>query len=155
MYYICNMEIWKTIIECDRYEVSNHGRIRRIKTGHLCIGNKTKGYRLFQSKGYRKMIHRIVGQYFIPNDMNKPYINHIDANRENNHYTNLEWVTPLENTLHGVYLGNIECKKIINTDTGEIYESKGVAALKFGVSGQVIKNMLKGTQKKRFPIAHL
>ena len=101
------------------------------------------------------MIHRIVGQYFIPNDMNKPYINHIDANRENNHYTNLEWVTPLENTLHGVYLGNIECKKIINTDTGEIYESKGVAALKFGVSAQVIKNMLKGYQKKKLPIAHL
>lgn len=149
------METWKTIIECDAYEVSNHGRIRKIKTGYILKCAKHKGYVLFKTKRYRKMVHRLVGQYFIPNVDGKPYINHIDANRSNNHYTNLEWVTPLENCLHGVYLGNIECKKIINTDTGEIYESKGVAALKFGVSGQVIKNMLKGTQKKRFPIAHL
>ena len=149
------METWKTIIECDRFEVSNHGRIRKIKTGYILKCSKHKGYILFYSKGYRKMVHRLVGQYFIPNINNKPYINHIDANKTNNHYSNLEWVTPLENCLHGVYLGNIECKKIINTDTGEIYESKAVAAMKFGVSAQVIKNMLKGYQKKKLPIAYL
>ena len=146
------METWKTIIECDAYEVSNHGRIRKIKTGRLIIGCKHKGYRLFKTKRYQKTIHRIVAEYFIPNVYGKPYVNHIDANKSNNHYANLEWVTPLENTLHGVYLGNIECKKIINMDTREIYESKGVAALKLGVSRAVIKNILSGRTKKRFPI---
>lgn len=43
-------------------------------------------------------IHRIVAWAYVPKIPGKPYVNHIDNNHLNNHYTNLEWVTPSENT---------------------------------------------------------
>ena len=35
----------------------------------------------------------MLAQAFIPNPNNKPEINHIDTNKENNIFSNLEWVT--------------------------------------------------------------
>lgn len=45
-------------------------------------------------------IHRAVAQAFIINKDNKPFVNHKDLNKENNHVSNLEWVTHSENCLH-------------------------------------------------------
>ena len=44
--------------------------------------------------------HRLVAIAFIPNIDNKPYINHKDGDKLNNHYSNLEWCTAQENTQH-------------------------------------------------------
>jgi DNA-binding XRE family transcriptional regulator len=43
--------------------------------------------------------------HFIDNIENKPYVNHIDSNRSNCHYTNLEWTTASENNLHAFKYG--------------------------------------------------
>ena len=45
-------------------------------------------------------IHRIIAKVFIPNLLNKPQINHIDGNKQNNCIFNLEWVTCQENFNH-------------------------------------------------------
>jgi len=47
-----------------------------------------------------KKIHRLVLETFSKNNFNKPYVNHIDWNKQNNKLENLEWVTAKENVRH-------------------------------------------------------
>lgn len=64
------------------------------KSGYLNI-SLCKG-----GKRYTKRIHRLVIETFTPNIKNKPQINHIDGDKQNNKLENLEWCTASENTKH-------------------------------------------------------
>lgn len=48
----------------------------------------------------KEYAHRLVAQYFIDNPYDKEQVNHIDSDKLNNHYTNLEWVSQEENMKH-------------------------------------------------------
>lgn len=52
-----------------------------------------------------KKVHRLVAESFIPNPENKPQINHIDGNKQNNNIYNLEWVSNRENMQHAFSTG--------------------------------------------------
>jgi len=50
-----------------------------------------KGYRRVRLQGKTFKVHRLVAEAFVPNPDRLPYVLHKDGDRENNHYTNLEW----------------------------------------------------------------
>ena len=50
-----------------------------------------KGYRRVRLQGRTFKVHRLVAEAFVPNPYNLPYVLHKDGDRDNNHYTNLEW----------------------------------------------------------------
>lgn len=52
-----------------------------------------------------------MAKYFVNNPFNKDTVNHIDCNKLNNSYTNLEWLTRKENISHAVSLGLYKKKK--------------------------------------------
>lgn len=99
------IEEWKTIEINQNYEISNLGRIRNKRTNYILKPHtRPDGYcSVLVLTGFKKYsrvyIHRLVAKYFIPNPLNKPYINHKDFNPRNNCIDNLEWVTQSENNL--------------------------------------------------------
>lgn len=74
--------------------------------GYLCIGlMKGDKRRTFTT------VHRLVAKVFIENTENKPCVNHIDGNKLNNHVSNLEWCTVLENNRHSIRIGLTKPRK--------------------------------------------
>ena len=65
-------------------------------TGYLVVS-------LRDNKGntYRKKIHRLVAQAFLPNPDNLNVVNHKDENKLNNVVENLEWCTTSYNANYG------------------------------------------------------
>lgn len=49
--------------------------------------------------------HRLVAEAFIPNPLNRPIINHIDGDKFNSRFDNLEWVTYYDNQQHACDTG--------------------------------------------------
>lgn len=108
-------EMWKTIPGYENYEASNLGRIRHKETKKIKhLRNTFKGYlqvSLYKNGDKTERVHRLIALTFIPNIENKPQINHIDCNKQNNRVDNLEWVSNEENFEHAKNNGLLNCKR--------------------------------------------
>lgn len=98
-------EVWVPTVGYDYYEVSSFGRVRNKNTGRIMKSSDAGGYRTIglmnngKSKSSER-VHRLVAKAFLENPENKEHVNHKDKNKANNHLSNLEWCSPLENNIH-------------------------------------------------------
>lgn len=126
------------------YDEPNQHRLvprgRRNVRYRLVTVNVTENGKRKQKRYY---VHRLVGKAFIPNPENKPQINHIDGNGENNHVSNLEWVTAKENTAHAFKLGLINTLDTTNNRCDRC-EDNPVISARFCVSCKTEFENLKG-----------
>lgn len=176
-------ELWKDVVGYEGYyQVNNLGEVRGVErfVKHVSGGLKKVRsrvlYRHPDRKGYIRVllakegknkccqVHRLVALAFIPNPNNKPCINHINLQTNDNNVVNLEWVTNRENTDHSVNMGSfiglnrgekqggsklkdkevIQIKKYLNEG---FLKSRETAQL-FNASEQTICNIKKGRSWK-------
>jgi hypothetical protein len=115
-----NSEVWKDVKDYEGlYQVSNFGRVKSLKREWSTNKNKRCHDDIIMkicnlSRGYQGVplckdgktktfkVHRLVAIAFIDNPLDKPQINHIDCDKKNNHFSNLEWVTNSENLEHAI-----------------------------------------------------
>ena len=161
-------ETWKIIPKCkELYQVSNFGRVKSFHNGKSkilkpCLNRM--GYLLIHLyvDGKRKvfLIHRLVALCFVSNPENKTTINHKDGHPLNCHVSNLEWVTPLENSRHAVERSLSSSgedrpnAKITNQQALYIRENPDnltgtVLAKKFGVDKATISEIQTGKKWKQ------
>ena len=141
------MEIFKNIKGYDGiYQISNLGNVKSLKYNKQRLLKKeiTKGYYRFNlclnNKTKHFLSHRLVAENFIINNNNKPCVNHIDGNKLNNNFLNLEWVTYSENEIHSYKkLNKINpIRKLSLTQVTEIKENA-----KKGINGNIKEYSIK------------
>lgn len=152
---IKEIEIWKDIQGYEGlYQVSSLGRIKSLNRYKQAKNDSISSFKerikklQLSYKGYlmvtlsrnkeRKtfFVHRLVALAFLPNTENKPHIDHIDTNKQNNNVNNLRWVTPAENNNNSLTkekLKNFRDKM----KSGDYSRSKIV--LQYSLSGDFIK----------------
>lgn len=106
------------IFSLDRDYLSSSGKKCRVKGIKMKQINHDTGYCVIRlslgGKAKTHRYHRIVAQSLIENKENKPFVNHIDGNKRNNHPSNLEWATEKENSSHAVEMGLFDIKGVNN-----------------------------------------
>ena len=183
MKYLKTEECWKDVVGYEGfYKVSNMGRVKTF--GRMCSANKggerhvpevlkvlsknARGYPIVSlsmlGKQKTPTLHRLVAMAFIPNPHNKPQVNHIDGDKQNNHVSNLEWNTHQENITHAYKNGlrdnkgenNSNCR-LSDETIAELRQMKidnpnmttYQVAKKFGLSQTYTWHLLNGSKRTK------
>jgi hypothetical protein len=176
------MEIWKDIEGYEKsYKISNLGRVKslsrtiyrsdckelnikeRILKQHLHYKGYNKVSLSKDSKSKHFFTHRLVAKHFVSNPNFYKEVNHIDGDKINNNYDNLEWCThqqnvdhAIKNNLYNVNEEVINCK-LSNEDVlfirknyrpnDKIYGATALAN-KYNVNNSTISRIARGLKRK-------
>jgi len=165
------MKIWKKIPNFDRYECSSDGEIRSLNyknSGKIKIlkpALSDDGYFktvLLRNDGKYKTItvHRMITLSFLGKRQKGKEVNHVDGNKQNNHISNLEYVTRSENMKHAFRMNLIQplkgaangsakltekdvisIRKYVKNFNGRYYGRKALAE-KYGISEAHVKDLI-------------
>lgn len=165
---MANKEVWKDILRFPGYQISSHGRVRCFRSFNGGkITDKCRYLKpLINKDGYyyvdlyknrkqvHKRIHRLVADTFLgPNpDL---VINHKDGIKTNNNLSNLEWVTPKENSKLASETGLYKTKPIRIVETGETFKSIKDCAHKLGVDASSVSHALKRVKSETVAGIHV
>lgn len=101
-------------------------------------------------------IHRAVATLFVENKKDNSVVNHIDGNKLNNHYSNLEWTDSFLNNEHAKLLQLNKTYKLAkraclvdkNNDILKIYDSIGQLAKDIGKDESSVAKQTRGELNK-------
>ena len=124
------IEIWKNINGYNgKYQISNLGRIRdtnyrntnKIKIRKILINNWGYQYVKITENGkiIHYFIHRLVYETFIGKIPDNMQVNHIDEDKTNNSLSNLNLLSPKDNSNYGT-----RNKRISETKKHRVYNIK-------------------------------
>ena len=148
-------EVWKPCPDFEnKYLISNYGRIKSIGNANSCkrVGfiklhkkNGMNGYiqvRLYDNgKAKTIEVHSLVAKAFVPNPNHLPMVNHIDENKTNNYYKNLEYCDNKYNTRYSL------SKPVdVYTENGvfvETFEALSDASIKYKIPTRNISRCCK------------
>lgn len=89
--------------------VSNNNGFRKTPERLLKQSTHSNGYLVVtlckENVKKKKRVHRLVALAFKKNPKNLKEVNHIDGDKKNNYYNNLEWCTRSENVKHCYKIG--------------------------------------------------
>ena len=154
-----NEQIWVDIIGYEGdYQISNDGQVKSLKNGKEKILSPTynkNGYLKVNlyNNGTRKThrVHQLVAHAFVPGYQPGMVVNHIDEDKSNNVWTNLEWVSPKDNTIHGTCIERMlqtrqsnKGKSIYCSELDMTFTTQAEAARYFGCSSTLISKCLSG-----------
>lgn len=148
-------EEWVTVKGFENYKISNYGRVYSEYTKKILIPTLDKnGYRiqtLFRNnKEHKLRSNRLVAIHFVDGYKDGLVVNHIDEDKTNDYFENLEWCTVKENRTHGSMRYH-KMKKISMFDLDGVY-IRSFCSLKeagefFGKGISNLSSHLNGRQK--------
>jgi len=165
----------KPIKGYENYLISECGTkvFNKLSNKFISVADRDKNIRIsYKAVSLRKdniykslYVHRLVAITYVENSNNLPIVNHIDGDKNNNHFSNLEWCTQSHNLSHAYRIGSKKFtekqkngvkkihekqsfyKKVINVITGEIFKSIVDAGKSINMSKSLLSRKLGGKLK--------
>lgn len=157
-------EIWKDVFGYEGYYmISTLGNVKSLtRTYKDSLGRIVTRKGRIQKKYIRRnywsvwlnkdnkstpfSIHRLVAIHFVFNYQNREYVNHINGDKLNNVFTNLEWCTAKENTNHAISTGLIVFGNGENSRSVKLKEEDVFFILKSDLKRKELANMFSVTE---------
>lgn len=117
-----------------------------INSGYLIVSAGDVGTN--ENMNSNVLVHRLVAETYVPNDYDKPEVNHKDGDKFNNIADNLEWCTKKENMRHASDHGLCYMEMVRVVETGQIYPSYTACAKAIGGTISGIHDCKSGRQRQ-------